>query len=233
VGVVVFPGSTCDRDCLQVLRQAGAVAEEVWHEERDLGGLDAVILPGGFSYGDYLRAGAVAARSPVMEAVRTFAWRGGAVLGICNGWQILLEAGLLPGAMVRNRSGRFVCQPVWVRVESSRTPFTRALRPGQVLRLPVAHGDGCYIPPPRLSPQQVVFRYCDAAGRLRPSATPNGSVGHVAGVCSPAGNVVGMMPHPERAADLLLGSADGVRVFAGLWTLPPRRPAPAAGGGRR
>ncbi|MDR7517631.1 MAG: phosphoribosylformylglycinamidine synthase subunit PurQ [Armatimonadota bacterium] len=232
VGVVVFPGSTCDRDCLQVLRQMGASAEEVWHEERELRGLDAVILPGGFSYGDYLRAGAVAARSPVMEAVRSFARSGGAVLGICNGFQILLEAGLLPGALVRNRGGRFVCQTVWVRVESSRTPATRALQPGQVLRLPVAHGDGRYIPPRGLDPRQVVFRYCDEAGRLRRSANPNGSSGHIAGVCNAAGNVVGMMPHPERAADPLLGSADGLRVLAGLWARPVAR-APVAAGGRR
>ncbi len=232
VGVVVFPGSTCDRDCLQALRQVGAQAEEVWHTERDLRGLDAVILPGGFSYGDYLRAGAVAARCPVMEAVRSFARAGGAVLGICNGFQILLEAGLLPGAMVRNRCGRFVCRDVYVRVESVRTPVTWTLRSGQVLRLPVAHGEGCYIPPAGLDPRQVVFRYCDASGRLRPSANPNGSVAHIAGVCNAAGNVVGMMPHPERATDALLGSADGVPLLEGLRRLDSRSRLAAGGRGR-
>jgi phosphoribosylformylglycinamidine synthase I len=221
-GVVVFPGSNCDRDCLHVLRDVlGQDAVTVWHEERRLEDLDAVILPGGFAYGDYLRAGAVAATSPVMGAVRAFAAAGRPVLGICNGFQVLLEAGLLPGAMLRNRRQRFVCRPVHVRVESARTPFTRGLRVGEVLRLPIAHGEGNYYAPPSLLAAlqdggQVVFRYCDAEGRVTPEANPNGSLDNIAGVCSPRGNVLGLMPHPERAAEGLLGSTDGRAIFASL-----------------
>jgi phosphoribosylformylglycinamidine synthase len=199
----------------------GWEAVEVWHGARSLEGLDAVILPGGFAYGDYLRAGAVAAASPVMAAVRAFAAGGGPVLGICNGFQILLEAGLLPGAMLRNRTLRFVCRPVHVRVESTRTPFTAALRPGRVLRLPVAHGEGCFYAPADLLAAmrqggQVVFRYCDPAGRVVPEANPNGSLEGIAGVCSRGGNVLGLMPHPERAAEALLGSEDGRALFESL-----------------
>jgi len=224
-GVVVFPASNCDRDCVHALRTVlGHDVEEVWHEEGSLDGVDAVVLPGGFAYGDYLRAGAVAARAPVMTAVRAFAHAGGPVLGICNGFQILLEAGLLPGAMLRNNVPRFRCTTVHVRVESTQTPFTRSLRDGQVLRMPIAHGEGNYFAPgPMLAAieeaGQVVFRYCDARGRVLPEANPNGSIRNVAGVCNPAGNVVGLMPHPERASEELLGSGDGRLLFesAVMW----------------
>jgi len=218
-GVVIFPASNCDRDCVHVLRTVlGHDVEEVWHEEGSLDGVDAVVLPGGFAYGDYLRAGAVAARAPVMTAVRAFAHAGGPVLGVCNGFQILLEAGLLPGAMLRNDVLRFRCTTVHVRVESTQTPFTRSLRDGQVLRMPIAHGEGNYFAPgPMLAAieeaGQVIFRYCDAQGRVLPHANPNGSIRNVAGVCNPAGNVVGLMPHPERASEALLGSDDGRLLF--------------------
>ena len=223
-GVVIFPASNCDRDCVHVLRAVlGQEVEEVWYEERSLDGLDAVVLPGGFAYGDYLRAGAVAARAPVMTAVRAFAQVGGPVLGICNGFQILLEAGLLPGAMLRNAVLRFRCTTVHVRVESTQTPFTRTLREGQVLQMPIAHGEGNYFAPGSLlstieEAGQVVFRYCDADGRVTSDANPNGSVRNVAGVCNPAGNVVGLMPHPERASEEVLGSRDGRLLFESVIT---------------
>jgi len=224
-GVVIFPASNCDRDCVHVLRTVlGHDVEEVWHEAGSLDGVDAVVLPGGFAYGDYLRAGAVAARAPVMTAVRAFARAGGPVLGVCNGFQILLEAGLLPGAMLRNDVLRFRCTTVHVRVESTQTPFTRSLRDGQVLRMPIAHGEGNYFAPGAMlaaieEAGQVVFRYCDAQGRVLPDANPNGSIRNVAGVCNPAGNVVGLMPHPERASEELLGSDDGRLLFesAVMW----------------
>lgn len=219
VGVVVFPGSNCDRDCVHVLRAVlGQDVDELWSGDATVRGVDALILPGGFAYGDYLRAGAVAATAPIMPAVRDFAARGGPVLGICNGFQVLLEAGLLPGAMLRNRSLQFRCTPVHLRVESTRTPFTRALRAGQLLRMPVAHGEGNYYAPDVLlarleQEDQIVFRYTDAEGRLSDEANPNGSRRHIAGVCSAEGNVVGLMPHPERASEALLGSTDGRLLF--------------------
>ncbi|MDQ7844170.1 MAG: phosphoribosylformylglycinamidine synthase subunit PurQ [Armatimonadota bacterium] len=222
IGVVVFPGSNCDRDCVHVLRHVlGQHVVVVWHEETSVAGLDAVILPGGFAYGDYLRAGAVAATSPIMAAVRAFAAGGGPVLGICNGFQVLLEAGVLPGAMLRNRGLQFLCRPVHLRVESTRTPFTRTLREGQVLRLPIAHGEGNYYAPPALletveAEKQVVFRYCDPDGRISAEANPNGSLRNIAGICSPRGNVLGLMPHPERAAEEILGSVDGRLIFESL-----------------
>lgn len=232
-GVVIFPGSNCDRDCVHVLRAVlGQDVVEVWHGDTAIEGLDAVILPGGFAYGDYLRAGAVAATSPIMPAVRAFAADGGPVLGICNGFQVLLEAGLLPGAMLRNAGLRFRCTWVSLRVESTRTPFTAALREGQVLRMPIAHGEGNYHAPDPLlhtveASGQVVLRYCDAHGRVVPEANPNGSRRNIAGVCSPAGNVLGLMPHPERAAESVLGSADGALLFESLITsLHARRAGP-------
>ena len=232
-GVVIFPGSNCDRDCVHVLRGVlGQDVVEVWHGETALEGLDAVILPGGFAYGDYLRAGAVAATSPIMPAVRAFAQARGPVLGICNGFQVLLEAGLLPGAMLRNHALQFRCKPVHIRVESTRTPFTRALREGQVLRLPIAHGEGNYYAPPALlatiqDGDQVVFRYCDPDGRAVPEANPNGSLNNIAGVCSPGGNVLGLMPHPERASEAILGSEDGRLIFESLIAfVESRRPVP-------
>jgi phosphoribosylformylglycinamidine synthase len=217
--VVVFPGSNCDHDAYHAVSHVlGQDATFVWHKGRDLAGADAVILPGGFAYGDYLRTGAIARFSPVMQAVRAFADAGGPVLGICNGFQILLEAGLLPGAMLRNRSVKFQCEHVHVRVEHTDTPFTRACAPGQVLRLPIAHGEGNYYAEPDVLDRlernrQVIFRYVDAGGRITADANPNGSTGNIAGLCSASRNVVGLMPHPERACESVLGSDDGLVMF--------------------
>ena len=217
--IVVFPGSNCDHDAYHAAKHVlGQSAAFVWHKETDLGGADVVILPGGFSHGDYLRTGAIARFSPVMAAVKAFAARGGPVLGICNGFQILLEAGLLPGAMLRNRGLKFRCEHVHVRVEQADTPFTRSCRPGQVLRIPIAHGEGNYFTTMeevrRLEQnRQVVFRYTDAAGVVTDEANPNGSVASIAGICSEQRNVVGLMPHPERACESALGSADGLVIF--------------------
>jgi phosphoribosylformylglycinamidine synthase len=221
-GVVVFPGSNCDHDAYHVVKHVcGEEARFVWHKDADLSGLDAVVLPGGFSYGDYLRTGAIARFSPVMRAVGQFAAGGGAVLGICNGFQILQEAGLLPGAMLRNRGVKFLSQPVHVRVERDHTIATEGLRVGEVLTMPIAHGEGNFYAPEeeldRLERAgQVVFRYTTADGRLDDAANVNGSARAIAGVCNEAGNVVGLMPHPERAAEPLLGSADGRKVFEAL-----------------
>ncbi|MSO45293.1 MAG: phosphoribosylformylglycinamidine synthase subunit PurQ [Acidobacteria bacterium] len=217
--VVVFPGSNCDHDALYAVEHVlGQTAAFVWHKDTTLGGADAVILPGGFAHGDYLRTGAIARFSPIMQAIKTFAAAGGPVIGICNGFQVLLEAGLLPGAMLRNRSVRFRCEQVYVKVEHTDTPFTLACAPGQVLRLPIAHGEGNYYAEPdviaRLEQQrQVVFRYTTAQGAATPEANPNGSAHNIAGLCNEARNVVGLMPHPERACELALGSADGLLLF--------------------
>jgi phosphoribosylformylglycinamidine synthase len=222
VGVVVFPGSNCDHDTYHVLKHVlGQDARFVWHKDAELSGLDAVVLPGGFSYGDYLRTGAIARFSPVMSAVTEFARRGGPVLGICNGFQILQEAGLLPGAMLRNRGVKFLSQPVHVRVERSDTPATAGLEPGTVLTMPIAHGDGNFYLPDedldRLEDEgRVVFRYAARDGRLEEAANPNGSARAIAGVCNEARNVVGLMPHPERASEPELGSADGRRILEAL-----------------
>jgi phosphoribosylformylglycinamidine synthase len=222
IGVVVFPGSNCDHDTYHALKHVcGCEARFVWHKDGDLGGLDAVVLPGGFSYGDYLRTGAIARFSPVMKAVVEFAARGGPVLGICNGFQILQEAGLLPGAMLRNRAVQFLSQPVHVRVERSDTPVTAGLTPGTVLTMPIAHGDGNFHLPEteldRLEANgQVVFRYTTRDGRLDVAANPNGSARAIAGICNEARNVVGLMPHPERASEPELGSRDGRRLFEAL-----------------
>jgi phosphoribosylformylglycinamidine synthase len=217
--VVVFPGSNCDEDAFHaVTRVLGEHARYVWHKNTTLESADAVILPGGFAHGDYLRTGAMARFSPIMPAVAAFAAAGGPVLGICNGFQILLEAGLLPGAMLRNRDLKFHCEHVHVRVEQTDTPFTSACVPGSVLRLPIAHGEGNYFADPgtiaRLEAnRQIVFRYADAGGRVSDAANPNGSVAGIAGLCNETRNVVGLMPHPERACELALGSADGLRIF--------------------
>jgi phosphoribosylformylglycinamidine synthase len=214
--VIVFPGSNCDHDAYHAVTHVlGQDAELVWHKDASLGGADAVILPGGFAHGDYLRTGAIARFSPVMEAVRTFAAAGGPVLGICNGFQVLLEAGLLPGAMLRNRSLHFRCEHVYVKVEQTDTPFTLACRSSQILRIPIAHGDGNYYAPPDVVEElernrQVVFRYATGAGDVTDEANPNGSVNNIAGICNAARNVVGLMPHPERACELAVGSADGL-----------------------
>jgi phosphoribosylformylglycinamidine synthase subunit PurQ / glutaminase len=205
-GVVVFPGSNCDHDAwYAVSRNLGHPAEFIWHDSTSLGNADAVILPGGFSYGDYLRCGAIAKFSPVMSAIKKFAQDGGLVLGICNGFQILVESGLLPGALLRNRNLRFVCRPVALRIETTNTPFTSAATSGQLMKVPVAHGEGCYFADERTldmleAEDRVVVRYLD---------NPNGSLRDIAGICSENRNVMGMMPHPERASDPLLGSTDG------------------------
>jgi phosphoribosylformylglycinamidine synthase I len=221
-GVVVFPGSNCDFDAFHVLKDVVKQPTVwLWHKDHDLKGVDAVVLPGGFSYGDYLRSGAIARFSPLMQEVREFAEKGGLVLGICNGFQVLLELGLLPGAMVRNKHLKFLCQHVTIRVENDRTRFSHKARRGQVLRIPIAHFDGNYFAPPETLAEierngQVVFRYCDADGRLTDEANVNGSLHAIAGLMNAGGNVMGMMPHPERASEQLLGSADGRLVFESL-----------------
>lgn len=220
--VVVFPGSNCDADCYHAVGNVlGQPVEYVWHGTTDLSGFDCVILPGGFSYGDYLRTGAIARFSPVMDEVARFVERGGLVIGICNGFQILLEAGLLPGAMLRNESLQFRCHYVRVRVENNQTPFTRRCRPGQVLRIPIAHAEGNYTADQEVLEEwertgRVVFRYVDDRGEPTPEANPNGSVNNIAGVLNAAGNVVGLMPHPERCMEDLLGSADGRLIFESI-----------------
>ena len=213
--VVVFPGSNCDHDAYYAAKHVlGQEAAFVWHKETSLGGADVVILPGGFSHGDYLRTGAIARFSPVMAAVSDFAAKGGPVLGICNGFQILLECGLLPGAMLRNRDLKFHCEIVGVRVEQTDTPFTALAEAGQVLRLPIAHGEGNYFAPPETlaaleAERRIIFRYATAAGETTDQANPNGSLANIAGICSERRNVVGLMPHPERACEAALGSDDG------------------------
>jgi len=209
IAVVVFPGSNDDRDAAWALGAVGAEPVLVWHEEEALPEVGAVVLPGGFSYGDYLRCGAIARFSPVMRAVEAFTAEGGPVLGICNGFQVLCEAGLLPGVLRPNTSLRFVCRDVESRVERADTPFTSRCRPGQALTIPVKHGEGCYVPPPDLDPEQIVLRYA-------PGQNPNGSEDDVAGVANADGNVLGLMPHPEHAVDPLLGSGDGALLLASL-----------------
>jgi phosphoribosylformylglycinamidine synthase len=218
-GVVTFPGSNGDHDALSAIELGlGREVAPIWHKDRSVDGFDALLIPGGFSYGDYLRAGAIARFSPIMDAVANFARQGGPILGICNGFQVLTEAGLLPGALLGNDSLKFSCRWVNVRVETDRTAFTAGLDAGSVLRLPVAHGQGRYYAPEDQLPQmrrndQVVFRYTDAAGAVTPETNPNGSVDNIAGVCNEQGNVVGLMPHPERAYDVLLGGDDGLRLL--------------------
>ena len=221
--VIVFPGSNCDRDMKVALSAAaGREAAMVWHKETALPErLDLVALPGGFSYGDYLRAGAIAARSPVMRAVSEFAARGGLVLGVCNGWQVLTEAGLLPGALMRNATLRFICRTAHLRVETTDSPFTAAYGSRRAIRVPVAHHDGAFVADAALvarleDEDRVAFRYVDAAGERRADANPNGSVADIAGVLSENRRVIGMMPHPERAADPALGTDDGAPLFRGL-----------------
>jgi phosphoribosylformylglycinamidine synthase I len=221
-GVVVFPGSNCDHDTFFVLKEI--LHQEtvyLWHKDHDLQSVDCVVLPGGFAYGDYLRAGAIARFSPLMQEVREFAERGGSVLGMCNGFQVLLELGLLPGAMLRNKNLKFLCQFVHVRVDNPKTRFTRRSRPGQILRLPIAHFDGQYFAPPGILNDlerrgQVVLRYVDEKGVPSEEANVNGSAASIAGLINERGNVLGMMPHPERAAEALLGSEDGRLIFDSL-----------------
>lgn len=217
--VVVFPGSNCDHDAYHAVTHVlGQDAAFVWHKDTSLGGADAVILPGGFAHGDYLRTGAIARFSPIMREVRRFAESGGPVLGVCNGFQVLLEAGLLPGAMLRNRSVQFRCEYVFVRVEQADTPFTTGCRRGQVLKIPIAHGEGNYYAEPEIVEKlekngQVIFRYTTSAGEVSAEANPNGAVHNIAGLCNEGRNVVGLMPHPERACELSLGSSDGLVVL--------------------
>ncbi|MFN2456320.1 MAG: phosphoribosylformylglycinamidine synthase subunit PurQ [Pyrinomonadaceae bacterium] len=221
-GVVIFPGSNCDHDAYHVLsKHVGQPVDFVWHRDTDLRGYDALVIPGGFSYGDYLRAGALARFSPVMNSVGEFAQRGGFVLGICNGFQILCEAKLLPGALIRNQDLHFTCAHVSVRAETAATPFTSELRPGQVLRLPIAHAEGNYVCDDATFAElkredRIVFRYCNENGELTEAANPNGSRDSVAGICNRERNVMGLMPHPERACEEMLGSSDGRPIFQSL-----------------
>jgi len=221
-GVIIFPGSNCDHDARwtveHVLQQP---ATFLWHESHDLENCDAIIVPGGFAYGDYLRTGAIAKFSPVMDSVRKFASSGGLVLGICNGFQILCESGLLPGALMRNVGLKYVCKPVQVRVENTDTPFTNACTPGEALTIPIGHMEGNYFCDAGTLDElhrdhRVVFRYCNASGEVSSSANPNGSLDNIAGVCSPGRNVVGMMPHPERSAEPELGCKDGIKIFQSM-----------------
>jgi phosphoribosylformylglycinamidine synthase len=223
-GVIVFPGSNCDHDAYHVIsKHVGQPVDFIWHRETNLDGYDAVIIPGGFSYGDYLRAGALARFSPVMNSVKKFAESGRLVLGICNGFQILCEAGLLPGALIRNRDLHFICEHVYIRVETDATPFTSEVKSGSVLRIPIAHAEGNYVCDDQTfseleADQRIVFRYCDKDGQVTAAANPNGSRDNIAGICNRGRNVMGLMPHPDRACEQLLGSSDGRDIFRSLQT---------------
>ena len=221
-GIIVFPGSNCDRDVAMVTQGLlGKPTRMVWHQEQDISDLDVVVIPGGFSYGDYLRCGAIARFSPVIDSIVTHAKQGKFVLGICNGFQILTEVGLLPGALIRNRDLHFICDRVPVKVEQSNLPWTQAYSQGQIITLPIAHGEGRYYAD-RDTLQtledngQVLFRYCTADGEINNSSNPNGSLNNIAGITNKQGNVLGMMPHPERASDEILGTTDGKNMFEGL-----------------
>jgi phosphoribosylformylglycinamidine synthase I len=221
IGVVTFPGSLDDRDARRAVTRMGGEAVELWHADRDLRGVDAVILPGGFSYGDYLRCGAIARFAPVMDEVVAFAARGGPIVGICNGFQVLCEAGLLPGALIRNRSLRFVCRNVWLRVETSQTCLTGGLTPGETVQIPIKHGEGQWVATPEQldvveQEGRVVFRYASREGIVDAANNPNGATNGIAGIRNPAGNVVGLMPHPEHAVDPDVGPEGGQPLFASL-----------------
>jgi len=222
-GIILFPGSNCDHDAFYTVNEImNQPAEMLWHKDRrDLKGFDLIILPGGFSYGDYLRTGAIARFAPVMQDVYDFAQYGGAVLGICNGFQVLTECGLLPGALLRNNHLKFNCKDVYLRVDNAQTIFTGAYHHHEVIRVPIAHGDGNYFADAntirRLEAEnRVVFRYCDESGETTDPANPNGSINHIAGIINERGNVLGMMPHPERCADAVLGNTDGAKLFCSL-----------------
>lgn len=219
IGIVQFPGSNCDRDCFHVVQNVcGHQAQWLWHRDVSVGDVDVVVIPGGFSYGDYLRCGAMAAHSPIMTAVKNYAANGGRVLGICNGFQILIEAGLLPGALMRNANLQFICKPVMLRVESTQTSFTKKYTEHSCLTMPIAHMEGNYFADDTTlaelqKNEQIIFRYCDAQGAAAPSACPNGARDNIAGICNRDRNVVGMMPHPERVCETILGGADGLPMF--------------------
>lgn len=222
-GIILFPGSNCDHDAFYTVNEImNQPAEMLWHKDRrDLKGFDMIILPGGFSYGDYLRTGAIARFAPVMQDVYDFAQYGGAVLGICNGFQVLTECGLLPGALLRNNHLKFNCKDVYLRVDNAQTIFTGAYHHHEVIRVPIAHGDGNYFADAdtirRLEAEnRVVFRYCDESGETTDHSNPNGSINHIAGIINERGNVLGMMPHPERCADAVLGNTDGAKLFCSL-----------------
>jgi len=223
-GVVVFPGSNCDADCYHVIKDVmQRDVDYIWHKETSVEGYDALILPGGFSYGDYLRTGAIARFSQIMPAVVDFAEQGGLVIGICNGFQILLEAGLLPGAMLRNRSLKFICRPVYLKTKRIDTPFSNRLSQDQVIKIPIAHGEGNYFCDAKTlqslqDNRQIIFTYCNEEGQETPEANPNGSLANIAGICNLIGNVLGMMPHPERCAEEVLGGSDGFYVFDSMIT---------------
>ena len=220
--VLQFPASNCDQDAVHVVKDVlGHSARLLWHKEHSLAGADAVIIPGGFSYGDYLRTGAIARFSPIMQAVQTFAAQGGPVLGICNGFQILCEAGLLPGALIRNRSLQFRCEHIFLKTAAHDSPFTGKIPPGKLLRIPIAHGEGCYFADDATleklqAGRQILWQYVNAAGEPTDRSNPNGSLQNIAGICSEARNVAGLMPHPERASEPLLDSADGLLIFESL-----------------
>lgn len=221
-GVVIFPGSNCDHDTIHLLRHTlEQEVTELWHKEHDLKGCDFIILPGGFSYGDYLRSGAIARFSPVMREVISFAENGGYVMGICNGFQILCEAGLLPGALLHNNSRKFICTNSWLKAQAAGTLITSGVDPVKPLKIPVAHGEGSYFAAPDVlkmlnDQDQVLFRYCDAAGNFTEASNPNGSVENIAGICNKGRNVFGMMPHPERASNAILGNRDGLPIFESI-----------------
>ena len=221
-GVVTFPGSNCDQDIIDVLsRIMGQPVENLWHKNQQLKGADMVILPGGFSYGDYLRSGAIARFSPVMQEVIQFAKKGGYVLGICNGFQILTEAGLIPGALLHNENRKFICRNIYLKPAPTNSLLTSELDPNKALKIPIAHGEGNYFARPDViksieDQDQVLFRYCDEFGNVTPESNPNGSMNNIAGVCNAERNVFGMMPHPERAADPILGNQDGVAIFESI-----------------
>ena len=221
-GVVIFPGSNCDHDCYYVIESViGQPVDFIWHQDTAVKNFDAIILPGGFAYGDYLRTGALARFSPVMGAIRDFAGRGGLVFGICNGFQILCEAGLLPGALLRNVGMKYLCKFLHLRTETTNTPFTNLLSKGQLLHIPIGHGDGNYFADPEALARiegndQVVFRYADSTGKITRDANPNGSLNNIAGIVNEGRNVLGMMPHPDRASESILGSADGKLIFESM-----------------
>jgi len=223
-GVIVFPGSNCDYDCYNALKNILTFdCGYIWHEEQDLSEFDCIVIPGGFSYGDYLRTGSIARFSPVMESVRSFAENGKPVIGICNGFQILVESGILPGAFLKNNSLKFVCKWTYLSIENTNTPFTFSLKQGEVLKIPVAHGEGNYFIEDQyleslISASQVVFRYSDEKGEANTLSNPNGSVYNIAGICNSNGNVLGMMPHPERSCEELIGGSDGRLIFESVYS---------------